>query len=120
MRNLILIFLIGIAAMTSFAQNNDIILIADPKIVAVNIIDNSEPMVDLSKQKEIVYGPSPEIPNNTDYTKLRKTVYEKLKHAQTLLPKGLHFCLYEGYRSIQLQKKLVTIHQNSASFSRRH
>ncbi len=87
-------------------QANTIILIADPKILAVNIIDNKDPMVELKNQKEIIYGPSPEIPDNTDYTKIRKTVYEKLKQAQALLPKGLRFCLYEGYRSLQLQKML--------------
>jgi len=84
----------------------EIILIADPRILAIPIIDNQEPMVDLTQQKDVIYGPSPEIPNNTDYTKLRKTVYEKLIQAQKLLPKDLHFCLYEGYRSLSLQKML--------------
>lgn len=37
---------------------------------------------------------------------LRKSVYEKLKQAQALLPKNLHFCLYEGYRSLSFQKFL--------------
>lgn len=71
-----------------------------------DIVDNHEPMVDLINQDDIVFGPSPEVPNNTDYTKLRKTVYEKLKQAQALLPSGLRFCLYEGYRSLQLQQML--------------
>lgn len=86
--------------------DKEITLIADPKVLAVPIIDNKEPLVDLKDQTDIAYGFSPEIPNNTDYTKLRKTVYEKLKHAQALLPQGLHFCIYEGYRSLGLQKKL--------------
>lgn len=84
----------------------EIILIADPQILAIPIIENQEAVIDLKYQTEIVYGPSPEIPNNTDYTKLRKTVYEKLKQAQSLLPKGFYFCLYEGYRSLQLQTML--------------
>ena len=63
-------------------------------------------MVNIAQQAMIAYGPSPEIPNNTDYTYLRKTVFEKLKVAERRLPKGLHFCLYEGYRSIALQKML--------------
>jgi D-alanyl-D-alanine dipeptidase len=61
-------------------------------------------MTDLKKQESISYGPSPEIPNNMDYTKLRKTVYEKLKQAQSLLSPVLQFRLYEGYRSLELQK----------------
>jgi D-alanyl-D-alanine dipeptidase len=88
------------------ANQTDITLIADPKVLAIRIIENDEPMVDLRDQKEIAYGPSPEIPNNTDYTKMRQTVYEKLKQAQGLLPKKLRFCLYEGYRSLHLQKIL--------------
>ena len=74
--------------------------------MAVNIIDNKEPLIDLIDQDDIIYGPSPEVPNNTDYTKLRKTVYEKLIQAQALLPQGLYFCIFEGYRSLYLQKFL--------------
>jgi len=90
----------------NYTQENDIILIANPKIVAINIIDNKECMVNLKHQNEIAYGPSPEIQNNTDYTMLRKTIYNKLKIAQALLPQGLYFCLYEAYRSLHLQKIL--------------
>lgn len=85
---------------------SSILLIADPKILAVPTIENHDPMISLTNQQAIAYGPSPEIPNNTDYTYLRKTVYEKLCQAQRLLPSGLYFCLYEGYRSLSLQKKL--------------
>ncbi len=92
--------------MSSHADQNKFLLIADPKILAIPIIDNHERMIDLKKQHEIAYGPSPEIPNNSDYTKLRKTVYEKLKQAQALLPQGLRFRLYEGYRSLKLQEML--------------
>jgi D-alanyl-D-alanine dipeptidase len=88
------------------AETNEIILIADPRILEIPIQDNQEPMVNLINQSEIVCGPSPEIPNNTDYTKMRKTVYEKLIQAQKLLPTGLSFCLYEAYRSLSLQKML--------------
>ncbi len=92
--------------MSSNADQNKFLLIADPQILAIPIIDNHERMIDLKNQHEIAYGPSPEIPNNTDYTKLRKIVYEKLAQAQALLPQGLHFRLYEGYRSLQLQEML--------------
>lgn len=88
------------------AQNHSIVLIVDQRVLAIPVIDNHEPMIDLRQQNKIVLGPSPEIPNNTDYTKMRKSVYDKLVAAQALLPKGLHFCLYEGYRSLQLQKML--------------
>lgn len=92
--------------LTAFATTPDITLISDPRVLAIPVHDNQEAWVDLTKQKTIVYGPSPEIPDNKDYTWLRKTVYDKLVEAQSRLPKGLHFCLYEGYRSLALQKMI--------------
>lgn len=90
----------------SDSQVNEIILIADPRILAVKVIENHEPMIDLKDQNTIIYGPSPEVPDNTDYTKMRKSVYEKVVKAQTMLPPGLRFCIYECYRSLGLQKLL--------------
>jgi D-alanyl-D-alanine dipeptidase len=87
-------------------KKSSIILIADPEILKINVIDNYEPLIDVLNQAEIIYGPSPEIPNNTDYTKMRKTVYDKLIQAQNKLPSGLRLCLYEAYRSLDLQKML--------------
>jgi len=83
-----------------------ITLLIDPAVLAIPIKEIHEPMIDLIDQAEIMYGPSPEIPNNQDYTKIRRTVYEKLVVAQKRLPKPFRFCLYEGYRSLSLQKKL--------------
>ena len=89
-----------------YATLPNVVLIADPQVLAIPIHENHEPLFDLRLQKDLVFGPSPEIPNNKNYTFLRKTVYEKLKEAQTHLPKGLQFCIYEGYRSLSLQKML--------------
>lgn len=63
-------------------------------------------MMDLKKQRTILFGESPEILNNQDYTKIRITIYEKLLAAQKNLPNQLRFCLYEGYRSLKLQAQL--------------
>ena len=82
------------------------LLPTDPRIHSTPIHENHEPFVDVRKEGRVVIGPSPEIPNNTDYYYLRKKVYEKLVEAQSLLPQGLRFCLYEGYRSLQLQQRL--------------
>lgn len=98
--------IVGVGMQYTYAQTENVIFLADPRITSISIVDNKEPMVDLKDQHNLLYGPSPEIPNNTDYTKMRKTVYEKLVQAQALLPKELHFCLYEGYRSLDLQKML--------------
>ena len=86
--------------------NQSIALIADPAILAISIRDNGEPMIDIGPLGTLRIGPSPEIPNNRDYTKMRKTVYEKLLQAEKSLPEGLHFCLYESFRSLTLQKML--------------
>ncbi len=92
--------------MSDYTAPQPMLLIANPKILSIPVIENHEPMIDLIDHPEIIYGPSPEIPNNSDYTKMRKTVFEKLKQAQSLLPNGLRFCLYESYRSLKLQKML--------------
>lgn len=81
-------------------------LIANPEVLIIPISDNKEPLIDLKEQAIIAYGSSPEIPNNRVYTKLRKSVYDKLCEAQSLLPDGLRFCIYEAYRSLSLQKIL--------------
>lgn len=98
--------LIGVGMLSGYAQTDSLVLIADPRVLSVRILDNREPMINLKNQKEIAFGPSPEIPDNQDYTFIRKGVYEKLKEAQAYLPQNLHFCLYEGYRSLSLQKFL--------------
>jgi len=82
------------------------LLPSDPRIAAIPIQENGEPFINVREEGKIIIGPSPEIPGNRDYTYLRKTVYEKLLTAQSLLPSGLQFCLYEGYRSLELQQRL--------------
>lgn len=97
--------------MPSFSYSQTI-LIADPRILAIPVKENHEELIDLKNQNQIAYGPSPEIPNNNDYTKLRKSVYEKLILAQSYLPSGIKLCLYEGYRSLSLQEKLFSNRYN--------
>lgn len=88
------------------SKSAKIILIADPEILAVPIKECGEPLIELRTQDIIAFGPSPEIPNNTDYTKMRKSVYERLVAAQNRLPKGLRLRVYEALRSLDLQQML--------------
>jgi D-alanyl-D-alanine dipeptidase len=81
-------------------------LISDPLITAIPIVECNESLVDLRNQENIPFGPPPERPDNVCYTKMRKSVYEKLCAAEKLLPVGMHFCLYEGWRSLKLQEEL--------------
>lgn len=57
------------------------------------IQENNESLIDLRFQDIIALGPSPEIPDNMDYTKVRKGVCDSLVQAQKLLPNGYKFKL---------------------------
>jgi D-alanyl-D-alanine dipeptidase len=83
-----------------------LVLIADPWVLEIPVIENHEALIDLAQLQDIPYGPPPVIRNNSNYTKMRKSVYQKLKQAQALLPDGLRLCLYEGHRSIEVQQKI--------------
>lgn len=104
--SLVMIGLVGGILKHQYAAEHSAVLIADPRVLAIPVSDNQDPIVNLKNQSIIAYGPSPEIPNNLDYTQLRQTVYDKLVQAQALLPAGVKFELYEGYRSLTLQKTL--------------
>lgn len=101
----ILLLILGVFMLEGYV-NQKTVFIADPEVVSIPIVENHESFIDMKDQTLVAYGPSPEIPNNTDYTKVRKTIYEKLVQAQALLPHDLKFCLYEGYRSLTLQNIL--------------
>jgi zinc D-Ala-D-Ala dipeptidase len=92
--------------MSPIQTTKPITLLIDPHVLAMPIKEQGEPMVDLINQPGLLFGPSPEIPNNTDYTKMRRTVYQKLLAAQQVLPDRLQLCIYECYRSLALQEQL--------------
>lgn len=85
----------------------EIVYIADPKVLGISISECSEPLIDLKHQTTLQYGPPPENEFTAPcYTKVRKTVYDKLCKAQDDLPDGWYFRLYEGFRSLDVQKML--------------
>jgi D-alanyl-D-alanine dipeptidase len=85
-------------------------LIADKEVTNIPIKDSHEEMVDLATQTDIAFGSKPDYSNTKQYTLIRKTVYEKLKVAQSKLPKGLKLCVYEGYRSPIMQASIFRLH----------
>lgn len=88
-------------------MNTNIVLIADPEILAIPIEENNEPMVDIKNYNDLLYGPPPENEFTTnDYTKMRTTIYEKVLDAQKQLPNNCRFKLYEGFRSCRVQQML--------------
>lgn len=86
------------------------ILIADPEVIKIPIRENHEAFIDLRHKKYLAYGPSPEIKHNQNYTWMRSSIYHKLIQADRMLPEGLHLCIYEAYRSLDLQEKLFKKH----------
>lgn len=81
--------------------------IADDKIIAIPINECGEGLIDLKNQNIIVYGTPPDTPlTANDYTKIRKTIYQKLCLAQDDLPNGWRFRIYEGLRSLPVQEIL--------------
>ncbi len=82
-------------------------LIASPEILRIPINENGERLIDVKADNLIAYGDIPETPlTKDDYTLMRETVYKKLLKAQSRLPEGLRIRLYEGYRSLTVQKQL--------------
>lgn len=71
------------------------------------IQDSDEKLIDIKTAGFLKYGPPPESPETAPhYRLLREGVIAKLEAAQTRLPKGLSFRLYEGYRHPEFQHKL--------------
>lgn len=84
-----------------------IIYPASPEILAVPISDCGEALIDIKDSSVLLYGPPPECPMTAgSYTKIRKSVFEKLCQAQRTLPNGWRFRLYEGFRSLAVQQML--------------
>lgn len=95
-----------------------VVSIADPCVVKIPVKECNDPLVDLRRHSKIAFGPPPERPDNTCYTKMRSQVYDKLCRAQKMLPAGIHLCLYEGWRSLELQNELfqAMYHKNHEQF----
>jgi D-alanyl-D-alanine dipeptidase len=101
------IFISNTTSNLSSSSIDDFILISNPEVLNKEIIENGEPLIDVSTVSDLMYGISPEIENNVNYTKIRKNVYLKLKNANSLLKVySVKICLYEGLRSLSLQKVL--------------
>ena len=77
------------------------------QVLAVPVHECGEPLVDIKLLGGLQYGPPPECPETLgDYTFVRQGIYKRLLHAQSLLPPGIFLRLYEGYRSLHVQKML--------------
>ncbi|ARB93501.1 M15 family metallopeptidase [Legionella longbeachae] len=97
------------------------LMLNDIKINTIPIHENNEPLVDLKDQQYLLFGSPPDTPlTYNDYTKIRKSVYEKLLIAQNMLPCNWKFKVYEGLRSLRVQKILFNQQINRLKSQKPH
>jgi D-alanyl-D-alanine dipeptidase len=85
-------------------MSDEIVLIADPRVLAMTIADNSERLVDLRKAAPLVVDQR-KGGESSAYFYCRQGILERLMEAQRLLPKGFRLMIVEAYRSPDLQRK---------------
>ncbi|WP_327700253.1 M15 family metallopeptidase [Streptomyces sp. NBC_00459] len=83
---------------------NDIILMNDPRVAAVPVLENGEPLVDLRESPHLRVDTRLADPAGA-YALLREGVALRLARAARLLPEGLRLLVTEGYRPLVLQQR---------------
>ncbi|WP_406263928.1 M15 family metallopeptidase [Streptomyces sp. NBC_00191] len=83
---------------------SEIILMSDPKIVALPVQECGERLVDVRRGGSLLVDARKEDPSGA-FARLREGVYDRLLTAQTLLPPGLRLLFVEGYRPPSLQRR---------------
>ncbi|HWU11590.1 MAG TPA: M15 family metallopeptidase [Streptomyces sp.] len=82
---------------------DDIVLMADPRVVGIPAHDCGEPLVDARESGGLFVDERKADPAGC-YAQLREGVLQRLLHAQELLPPGLRLMFVEGYRPLSLQR----------------
>lgn len=80
------------------------LLISDPKVQALAVQENNEPLVDV-RELGIKIRPQQLVPYE-GRSLVRKTVAEKLLFAQSYLPFGVEFYFSEGLRPLKVQQHI--------------
>jgi D-alanyl-D-alanine dipeptidase len=74
---------------------------------SIPVQECGEPLIDVRREGGLLWGPPPERPDTApDYCWVRRGVYDKLLRVQQSLPSGLFLRLYEGLRSLPMQRLL--------------
>ncbi|MFJ9862685.1 M15 family metallopeptidase [Streptomyces sp. NPDC101165] len=81
---------------------NEIVLMSDPKIAAVPVVDCGEPLVDVRQRGLAVDARKTD--DSGAFAHLREGVLTRLLKAQELLPDGIRMLFVEGYRPPALQR----------------
>src|SRR5690606_38939780 len=88
----------------------NMLLIADPKVLLVPIIENNDPMVDIRTYSELLTDPDYVVDclslKHNKHAFVRKAVADLLIKAQSNLPNNWQLKLIEGHRSLEIQQLL--------------
>ena len=88
---------------------SDVVLISDPRIAAIPVSDNGDPLLDLRR-----HAPFPidtRLADRAgDFAHVREGVLARLLDAQRLLPRGTTLLIVEGYRSVAQQSAYFEEH----------
>ncbi|MEU3402901.1 M15 family metallopeptidase [Streptomyces sp. NPDC006670] len=81
-----------------------IVLMSDPRVAAMPVADNGEPLADVRASGELLLDDRRSDPAYA-FAHLRSGVLDRLLHAQSLLPDGLRLLVVEGFRPPALQQR---------------
>lgn len=80
-------------------------LVCDPRVTALAITENGDPLADVSDCQEIaVAGKRAAV--NPWCSLVRAAILERLRTAARALPGGIRLCLEEGYRPVEVQRAI--------------
>lgn len=91
--------------MSADRSAGDPVLLSDPRIAAVPVADNGEPLVDLRTLPRLRVDRR-QADAAGAYAWLRHGTVERLLTAQAALPDGLRLLIVEGYRPLELQRSI--------------
>jgi zinc D-Ala-D-Ala dipeptidase len=84
---------------------NEIILMSDPKVAAVPVVDCGERLVDVRHVSSLLVDDRKQHDSADTFAYLREGVLDRLLTAESSLPQGLRLLFVEGYRPPLLQRR---------------
>ncbi len=84
--------------------SDNVLLISDPKVLAVPIEDNGDKLISLKDIKEL-WIDNRKSKASRSFSYLRESVASRLVNVQQALPKSIHLLIIEGHRPLSLQKE---------------
>lgn len=90
----------------------DIVLMGDPRVSAVPVRENAEPLVDLRAHRQFLLDARRADPQGA-FAQVRQGLVQRLIEAQQRLPAGLRLLIVEGYRPAALQATYFDAYRRS-------